>query len=238
MYVLPTRSHDHTSRTHSNNNNNKKTPTPTHNPNTNSPMASLCFGGPRVDLSPARQVMMQLLRIGILAEFCLSIVAICGGRYVDGAIYVLCSLLYIYPLRDKTKAGTDLICLLMMHTFQAIFAILYGILHLCKVRIYRIPSEVWRRRCLDASIYGLALTFIIVSVLCYLIFREVRRKIWGGGDGSDLNAVNQPGQQQTSHGRGGFGYNADRNDDVESGAAKKKKDTSNDWKKGGGRKLG
>jgi len=205
----------------------------------------MCFGGPRVPLSPKRQVMMQLLRIGVCLEFIFAVVAICGGRYFDGAIFVLMSLLFIYPLRDKGQAGTDLICMLIMHSIQAVFSIVYAILHAADVPIYKKLPQLWRQRCLSASIYGLCAIFVLVSVLCYLIFREVRRKLWGGQsyDDSDVNQLNRAGPQptnQTAHGRGGFGYNANRNDDVESAKAKspQSKKPTNDWKKSGGRALG
>jgi hypothetical protein len=200
---------------------------------------SMCCGGPRVPLSQKRQVMMQLLRFGVLCEFILSIVALCGGRYFDGAIFIIMSLCFIYPLRDKTQAGTDLICLLIIHSIQAVFSIIYAILHGVGVQVYPRQSLLWRRNCLDASVYGLCAVFVLVSVLCYLIFREVRRKLWGGDNsddvGDDVNNLNRSGPQHTNQNS----YPGNRNNDVESGRSPQSgKKPDGNWKKSGGRKLG
>lgn len=195
---------------------------------------SLCFGGPRVPLSGNGPKLMWTLRCLNLALLAISIVAIMGTRYVDGALFIVFSLLFFLPLKDTKTAGTDIMCILFMTAFQGVFSLIYFILQLAGVRVYNMPGIAWKKNCLLASVYAFPWIFILCAILAYLVFRNVRQSMTGSA-----GARPAPGQQ-TSHGSGGFGYDADRDDDVESKPKGKQQaqKPSNDWKKGGGRKLG
>mgnify|MGYP001082648695 CR=1 FL=1 len=201
-------------------------------------MASLCCGGPRFDLSKRGQMLMQALRGLICAEFLLSIVAILGTRYFDGALFILISLLFIYPLRDHKKAGSDIMCMFIFHAMQAVWSILYFILYMAGVQVYRRPDLAWRNVCLQASIYGLLGVFILSAVVSYFIFDEVRKYMFGRqNDEESINGLNRAAAPQDTHGRGGFGYDVENQQRSPSQNKKKEKKDDN-WKKSGGNTLG
>lgn len=198
--------------------------------------------GPKYQLDNTRITVMRVLQITVLCQIGFAICSILGTRYFDGAIALLTGIIYIIMLRETKRMGMGIMCMFIYNLIQAIWTVIYLILYIVGVTVYKQPGSAWQRMCLRVSIYGFPAVAIVACICSYIIFDFLRKIIWApqGGDGQgNVDDLNRPGhyQEDTTHGKKGFGY------DVENQAKspkkdKQKKQDDDAWKKSGGQKLG